>query len=65
MIIKLVCTRKYFIDDKRGWKLFFTVPDGAGYEANGDIVIITKDDALKNRKQGDSIEANVDVILGT
>ena len=54
--LKLVCTRKYFIDDKRGWKLFLKAADGPDHEAKGEIIIISKDNTFKNTNVGDNVK---------
>lgn len=55
--LKLVCTRKYELE--RGWKLFFEVPDGDGYEAGGTIIVITKDPTVHSVKEKENIEVQL------
>lgn len=57
--LKMVCTRKYDIDDKRGSKVFLDVPDGIGYEAQGSFILISTDKAITGLKEGEGIEVSI------
>ena len=59
MNIKMICTRKYYIDDTRGWKLFLDVPDGVDYEGQGQFAIVTKNAKLSAMEIKDSVEVQV------
>ena len=58
--LKMVCKRKYFLDERRGWKVFLDVPDGDNHEGQGAFVVCSKDDAVAQLKEDDSIDVTIE-----